>query len=129
MKLDDYIRDVLKTESVRTFEEVDLQVLRGLHSVAGLVTEAGELMDAFKKHLFYGQPLDLINVVEELGDLCWYMALMIDVLRHKGVDVTWESIMERNIEKLRARYGDKFSAEKAIHRDLEKERTILEKED
>ena len=32
-----------------------------------------------------------------------------------------------NIEKLKARYGEKFSSDRAINRDLEKERMILEK--
>jgi hypothetical protein len=38
-----------------------------------------------------------------------------------------ESILDTNIAKLKARYGDKFSSEKAINRDLTTERTILEK--
>jgi hypothetical protein len=37
-----------------------------------------------------------------------------------------EEVWEKNIEKLRARYGEKFSSERAINRDLETERTILE---
>lgn len=129
MKPEDYILNVLRTESLQTFNKDDTQILRGLHSAAGLVTEAGELMDAFKKHIFYGKPLDFTNVKEELGDLCWYISLMIDVLRKEGVDTSWEDIMERNIAKLRARYGEKFSSERAINRDLETERKILEKED
>jgi hypothetical protein len=36
-------------------------------------------------------------------------------------------ILDTNIEKLKARYGEKFSSTKAINRDLEKERKILEK--
>jgi hypothetical protein len=36
--------------------------------------------------------------------------------------------MEKNIAKLKARYGDKFSEESAEHRDLKTEREILEKE-
>jgi hypothetical protein len=37
-----------------------------------------------------------------------------------------EKILDTNIAKLKARYGDKFSSEKAIKRNLELERTILE---
>ena len=36
--------------------------------------------------------------------------------------------MERNIEKLKARYPQKFTEENAIVRDLTKEREILENE-
>jgi hypothetical protein len=35
-------------------------------------------------------------------------------------------ILDKNIAKLKARYGDKFSSDRAINRDLETERTILE---
>jgi hypothetical protein len=35
-------------------------------------------------------------------------------------------ILDKNIAKLKARYGEKFSSERAINRDLETERTILE---
>lgn len=36
------------------------------------------------------------------------------------------AILETNIKKLQARYPDKFTKDKAINRDLEKERKILE---
>jgi len=36
--------------------------------------------------------------------------------------------MERNINKLKARYPDKFSQEKALNRNLDIERDILEGE-
>ena len=42
-------------------------------------------------------------------------------------DINIESILDTNIEKLKARYGEKFSSDRAINRDLEKERMILEK--
>ena len=35
-------------------------------------------------------------------------------------------ILDKNIAKLKARYGEKFSSDRAINRDLETERTILE---
>ena len=42
-----------------------------------------------------------------------------------NIDV--KSILDTNIEKLKARYGEKFSSDRAINRNLEKERMILEK--
>ena len=42
------------------------------HYVTGLGTEAGELLDAFKKNRVYKEPLDSINVLEEVGDIVWY---------------------------------------------------------
>ena len=35
-------------------------------------------------------------------------------------------MLQRNIDKLKARYPDKFSQEKALNRNLDKERDILE---
>ena len=37
-----------------------------------------------------------------------------------------EKILESNINKLRARFGDKFTSERALNRDIKLERTILE---
>lgn len=45
------------------------------HSGYGLVTEIGEIVDAFKRHRFYGSELDLVNILEEVGDVLWYLAI------------------------------------------------------
>ena len=57
----------------------------------------------------------------EMGDLFWYCAIIADQL-----NINFDEIMEKNIAKLKARYGDKFSETKAEKRDLASERTILE---
>ena len=120
-----YIHDAKRTES-QNFDEIagrlsQRKMIRLLHSAMGVSTEAGELLDALKKHIYYGKKLDETNLQEELGDLFWYLAIMADEL-----DVDFESLMHKNIEKLRARYGEKFTSQKAIHRDLELERQTLE---
>jgi NTP pyrophosphatase (non-canonical NTP hydrolase) len=127
MNSSDYIKNAIKTESV-DFEAIENRLsqkgmFRLLHAGMGLSTESGEFLDSLKKHIFYGKPLDKINLAEELGDLFWYCAIVADEL---GVE--FEPIMERNIEKLKARYGDRFNEEKAENRDLKRERDILEKQ-
>ena len=117
---------VLKTES-KDFDSIssrlkDKRALRLLHGSCGIATEAGELLDALKKHIFYGKELDTVNIVEEIGDLMWYSAIILDEL---GVE--FEDVMEKNINKLKSRYGEKFSEISANVRNLEKERKILEK--
>jgi NTP pyrophosphatase (non-canonical NTP hydrolase) len=87
-----------------------------------LVTEAGELADVIKKHLYYGADLDYTNLIEEAGDLMWYLSILLDEL-----NVSFSEVMEKNIAKLKKRYPDKFSKEHALNRDLEGEREILEK--
>ncbi|MCB0357936.1 MAG: nucleoside triphosphate pyrophosphohydrolase family protein, partial [Bdellovibrionales bacterium] len=95
--------------------------IRLLHGAIGLATEAGEFLDALKKHIYYGRELDRVNLAEELGDIFWYCAIIADEL-----NVPFAKIMETNIEKLKARYGEKFTEEKAENRNLTVEREILE---
>lgn len=42
------------------------------HMVSAFVGEVGELFDAVKKSVVYRKPLDVTNVLEEFGDLCFY---------------------------------------------------------
>lgn len=104
-------------ERIKTVENIRL-----LHAVLGLTSEVGEFADALKKHLFYGKPLDKINLSEESGDLLWYLALAANVPGMLSIDEN----MERNIAKLKARYGDKFTEHLAANRNLDREREILE---
>lgn len=97
------------------------QVIRLLHGAIGMVTEAAEILDALKKHIFYGKPLDLVNISEEQGDVEWYQAILCDEV---GKDM--DAVKETNIAKLKARYGDKFSEQRAVNRNLAVERRILE---
>lgn len=123
----EYIKNVLVTESgnsdkylIRTSNH---STIRLLHSALGITSEAGEFADALKKHIFYGKEIDRPNLKEELGDLMWYIGVACDEL-----GISLEDVMETNIKKLRARYGGKFSEEKALNRNLDKERKILEGE-
>lgn len=96
--------------------------IRLIHAVLGIATEAQEMIDQIM-NLWLKKPLDKINLVEENGDLFWYQAIMSNV-----TNISFDDLMEKNIAKLRARYGEKFSSEKAINRDLDLERKILEQE-
>ena len=125
MESKEYIQDAIRTES-RDFSKIGERMaqednIRLLHAAIGIVTEAGELQDALKKHVFYGKELDTVNIKEEMGDLFWYLAIMADTL-----DISFEELMKTNIQKLKARYGEKFTEEKANFRNLKIERDILE---
>ena len=77
----------------------------------GLTGEAGEVADLIKKNLAHGHTLDTEKLVYELGDVLWYIsALATDF----GFDLTY--VAERNIEKLKRRYQDKFSVEASVNR-------------
>jgi NTP pyrophosphatase (non-canonical NTP hydrolase) len=70
-----------------------------LHAAVGTSGEAGELLDAVKKHWVYNKPLDRTNVIEELGDLEFYMAAMRLVL-----GVSRDQVLQANVDKLCKRY-------------------------
>jgi len=90
---------------------------RLLHGVIGAAGETGELLDAVKRSLFYGKPLDRVNLREEIGDTLWYLALICSEL-----DYSFEEAMQQNIAKLRKRYPEKtFSSHRALNRDIPEE--------
>jgi NTP pyrophosphatase (non-canonical NTP hydrolase) len=125
MNTKDYVKNVLVTES-RDFTAVkdrmqETSTVRLMHAMIGMCTESGEIQDQLKKHIFYGKPLDKTNLVEELGDLMWYVGVMCSEL-----NVDLDEVMEKNIAKLKKRYGEKFTEAAALNRDLDSERKILE---
>jgi NTP pyrophosphatase (non-canonical NTP hydrolase) len=75
-----------------------------LHMAVGISGEAGELLDAVKKHVIYNKEIDRENVVEELGDLEFYM----EGLR-QGFNITREETIIANIAKLGVRYAKGYS--------------------
>lgn len=125
MDTNEYIKLTMVTD-IRDYNKVrerlqDERVLMTLHALMGICTEAGEMMDQLKKHLIYGKPLDTVNLMEEGGDLHWYEGLL-----YRAIDKSFGEAMAHNIAKLRARYGDKFTEEAALNRDLDAERKALE---
>lgn len=82
------------------------------HMASAITGEGGELFDAVKKHVVYNKPLDRENVVEELGDLEFYM----EGLRQR-IGITREETLLHNAEKLAVRYrGLQYSDEAAQDR-------------
>ena len=95
--------------------------IRLLYAAMGMSTEANELLDMVRAHIFYGKPLDRTNGIEEMGDSSWYSRIGCDELGMEYIEV-----IRRNIAKLKARYPVKFTEENALNRDLEAERVVLE---
>lgn len=78
-----------------------------IHAALGLSTETGEFTTEVKRHVVYEKPLDAeinTHLIEELGDILWYVSLAATAL---GVPLA--AIARRNIEKLQARYPEKYS--------------------
>lgn len=113
------------SESARTAPHCKLSLRKEqeeiLHSIFGMQTELGEFTDIFKREFFYQKKPDLANIKEELGDIMWYWALAVRTL-----ELDPEEILKINIEKLKVRFPEKFTEKEALHRNLAKERTVLE---
>lgn len=100
-------------EAMRTVSEI-AAVSGGnllLEGVMGLCGETGEVMDLVKKHIFQGHELDKNKVARELGDVAWYL-----VTAAQGIGYDLETVLQMNIDKLRARYPDGFEVDKSVNR-------------
>lgn len=91
-----------------------LRQYRLLHAAMGVSTESSEIFEA----LIAG---DTVNLIEEGGDVMWYLALMFDEL-----DTNFTEACNTVINKLKARYPNKFTSDDALNRDLHHEREVLE---
>jgi len=78
------------------------ETLNKLHAAVGVSGEAGELLDAIKKVWIYNKPLEErveANILEELGDLRFYMQALQNLMGFSDQDV-----LQANANKLAVRY-------------------------
>ena len=109
--------DFIKSKTLEPVHEKD----RLVYNIR-LIKRTAQLLDYHKKMMFYGKPLDE-QVYTELFSKIAGVFLMIVLVEDLKVD----KIFDKNIAKLKARYGEKFNEEKALNRNIDKERNILEK--
>ena len=114
----------LKTLNKDVFEQKDLI----LNASLGLSGEVGEVNDIIKKYMYHGHKLDddtKEKIILELGDVCWYVALMA-----WAIDKTkFEDVLNKNIAKLEKRYHGEFSTEKSVNRKDDSDNSCEEKKD
>ena len=112
----------LKTLNKDVFEQKDLI----LNASLGLSGEVGEVNDIIKKYMYHGHKLDddtKEKIILELGDVCWYVALMA-----WAIDKTkFEDVLNKNIEKLEKRYHGEFTTEKSVNRKENSDNSCEEK--
>lgn len=93
-------------------EEITSFDAGALHMAIGISGEAGELLDAIKKGAIYRKEYDRKNIIEELGDIEFYLE---GIRQH--FDIPRELTLDGNIEKLSVRYATgKFSNQQAQER-------------
>lgn len=82
------------------------------NGVLGLAGEAGECCDIVKKYKYQGHELNKEKLLDELGDVLWYIAETAS-----GLGVTLEEVAEYNLNKLHKRYhGNHFNKEDSVNR-------------
>lgn len=82
-----------------------------LHAALGLAGEVGELVDTIKKHVFYDQPLNVKNLLEESGDIEFYHTAL-----RQAIGFDRSDALQYNIDKLNTRYPTGYSDEAAKER-------------
>lgn len=80
--------------------------------VIGMYGETGEVADIIKKHLYQYHSLDTGHLIEEIGDVMFYISNLCNLF---NIDI--EHCLEANIEKLKKRYPEGFEAERSINRE------------
>lgn len=88
----------------------DLEIMLVWNAI-GLAGEAGEVADHIKKGVFHNHGVEKEKLIKELGDVLWYVAAIAT-----KIEVSLSDVMARNIEKLRLRYPDGYSAEASAER-------------
>lgn len=111
IKFEDMVAGLVKSGQLIK-DELTAEQAHVWHMATGVSGEAGELLDAVKKNVIYQKDLDYKNVVEELGDLEFYM----EGLR-TALGITRQETLDHNIVKLGKRYKDhQFSNQQAQDR-------------
>lgn len=75
------------------------------NAIMGLASEAGEALDVCKKDWYHSPKQRRTELVEELGDVCYYLAKCFDIF-----DITLEEALDSNRDKLFQRHGVKQEA-------------------
>ena len=106
LTINEYQKAAYRTANQSLTDSQQLQ-----NGLMGLNGESGECIDILKKYLFQGHDLDKAHIAKELGDVAWSLAVSAQAL---GFDL--ETILQMNVEKLKARYPHGFNAGHSQHR-------------
>ena len=100
MEVNEYQKLAMKTWSKRLHGEEML-----INGVMGLCGEAGETIDLVKKYLHQGHELNREKVIEELGDVCWYIFRHSGLQYRKAGQTVSGRLQRREIDSQRGRAG------------------------
>jgi len=106
----DFVKALAKSGNIIK-EELTAEDAHILHMAVGISGEAGELLDTIKKSAIYRKEYDVENIIEELGDLEFYMEGM-----RQAFTLNREDIIQANADKLMVRYSKGYSDKQAQNR-------------
>lgn len=109
MQLDEYQRLAQRTSRRDLSQEEHL-----LNAMLGLAGETGECCDLVKKSRYQDNRMIDEPLIDELGDVLWYVAEAAS-----AIGVPLGGVAMHNIAKLRERYPDGFDPERSLHREGE----------
>ena len=107
MTINQYQKEAMRTASGMNYENHGML----MNAALGICGEGGEVADLVKKATFQGHTLDREHVAKELGDVAWYIAVGAQAI---GYDL--ETVLQMNVDKLRARYPTGFSTDRSLYR-------------
>ena len=105
------IREYQK-QSTRTLNKELDATGQVINMIMGMNGEVGELTDLIKKNMFQGHDLYDSQVVDELGDIMFYIVNLCNIL-----DIEMEHVLDYNISKLQKRYPNGFTKGDSINRE------------
>jgi NTP pyrophosphatase (non-canonical NTP hydrolase) len=82
-----------------------------IHASGKLASEAGEMIDPIFGAWTYGRPLDHVNILEEAGDILFYLQAILNTL-----GFTMQEVRDSNYSKLLKRYPAGYTDTAAIER-------------
>jgi len=98
--LEDHHRLVSYTVNKKLTQQQTLSML-----AIGLGGEVGEVLEPIKKHLYHEKELNKEALLDEVGDVLWYLhGICIEI------DYSLVEALQCNIKKLTARYPEGFDA-------------------
>lgn len=105
MNLNEYQELAKRTCSITDDDEKML-----FHGALGLASEAGEVTGILQK-TYQGHTFDKTHMMKELGDCLWMIAEVCT-----AIGCTMDEVGQMNIDKLKARYPEGFTAERSLYR-------------
>lgn len=90
--------------ALRTAKDMGSLQQNLIHAALGITSEGGEIATLIKASCVYGKETNISHLMEEAGDVLWFLSLLA-----KCMGITLEDIAKENIRKLKLRYPQGYS--------------------